>query len=169
MYDSRVVGQWVKKDGGIISENGAKEEMNEFHYSNGRADSTSEIAFEPKELGKKFEQLSVGASEDITWKVTFSNDEFMTGLSSSRSEASNIRPKKKSLDFRQENLNFDEVFTVEKFSIDHSPVYSTFVESPNSILIGTDKKKLYRFKTSSRQKEMLFDSRLLIIRRSFHL
>lgn len=143
--------------------------MNEYHYSNGRADSTSEIAFEPKELGKKFDKLSVGASEDITWKVTFSNDEFLTGLSSSRSEASNIRPKKKSLDFRQENLNFDEVFTVEKFSIDDSPIYSTFVESPNSILIGTDKKKLYRFKTSSRQKEVLFDSKISLTRWSFHL
>lgn len=122
-------------------------------------ESTSEIAFEPKNLGLKSEKLSIEAtSENVTWNIAFSQDEFGTGISSTRSETSKIRPKKRSLDFKNENLNFEDVFTIEKFSIDGSAIFSTFAESPNSLLLGTDKKKLYRFKTSSNEKEVLFDS-----------
>ena len=39
-------------------------------------------------------------------------------------------------------------------------VFSVYIESPNSILLATDKKKLYRYKISNKQKEVVFDSRI---------
>lgn len=38
-------------------------------------------------------------------------------------------------------------------------IFSVFIESPNNIVMGTDRKKMYRYNTTTREKMVLFDSR----------
>lgn len=131
-FEPRVTEQWTKKDGGVIDERSLDPVQQAGRKSYGGADSTSEIGFEPKELGRSADRLSAGESEDVTWRVAFSQDDFNTALSTTKSAASHpIRPKKKSLDLKAENLNFEDIFQIEKYKIDGSGM-STF--NPSHLL-----------------------------------
>ncbi len=161
VFEPRVTGVWVKKEGGVINDNSPEPKTRGDFQNYDRADSTSEIGFEPRDLGKSIERVSNGTSENITWKLGFSQEDALSSTKSATT--SQIRPKMKSINLKSENLKFEDIFTVEQFTIDNSGVFSIFAESPNCLLLGTDRKKLYRFMTNSNQKEVLFDSKLLIL------
>jgi hypothetical protein len=99
-------------------------------------------------------------SYDPTWNLQFSQDN-ESGLLSSNKSSSPLqqpRPKKRSLDFKTDSPTFEEVFSFESFNVDDSIIYALYVESPSSLLVGTDNRRLYRYRTNDKTKEVLFDN-----------
>lgn len=78
-------------------------------------DLSVEFRWEKKQLSQSRQELSVGASEDVTWRVNFSNEE----LSSTKS-ANTKSKKKKSVDLQTETVSFEDIFSFESISIDGS-------------------------------------------------
>lgn len=76
-------------------------------------DISLEFQWEKKQLSETRQELSVAASEDLGWKVNFSNEDY-----SSTKSAKTKSKKKKSVDLTNENLTFDEIFNFENFEID---------------------------------------------------
>lgn len=116
---------------------------------------------------------SIAPSEGFTLKINFSQEDKDYGssnnLSSTKSATNNetTNQQRKSVDLKEEDINFEEVFLTEKFPVDGSSklrsyfsvVYSTHIESPNCMLVGTDQKKLYRMNIQSKHKDVVFSSK----------
>ncbi len=79
-------------------------------------DLSVEFRWEKKQLSHSRQELSVGISEDVTWKINFSNEE----LSSTKSANTKSKKKRKSFDLQTETVSFEDIFSFENISIDGS-------------------------------------------------
>lgn len=106
-------------------------------------------------------QSERNSSFERPWTMRVSNDNFdqtkLQGAQSVNPTLEQPPKKKRSLDLQKENLTFEDIFSLDRYEVDGSIVYSIFAESPNSLLVSTDNKKLYRFRLSSKQAEIICD------------